>query len=55
MFRVFIDISDYKKYKEIYKNMMKSEFRGKFQLNNHNKEYINDKGINNIEKQHLSL
>jgi hypothetical protein len=44
-----MDISDYKKYKEIYKKLMKSEFRAKFQLNNQNKEYIKDKGIIKIQ------
>ncbi|MBG0768794.1 DUF4186 domain-containing protein [Methanococcus maripaludis] len=44
-----MDISDYKKYKEIYKKLMKSEFRAKFQLNNQNKEYIKNKGINKIQ------
>ncbi|MBA2863533.1 DUF4186 domain-containing protein [Methanococcus maripaludis] len=44
-----MDISDYKKYKEIYKKLMKSEFRTKFQLNNQDKEYIKDKGIIKIQ------
>jgi len=44
-----MDISDYKKYKEIYQKLMKSEFRAKFQLNNSDKEYIKNKGMDKIQ------
>ncbi|WP_459201056.1 DUF4186 domain-containing protein [Methanococcus sp. CF] len=45
-----MDISDYEKYKEIYKKLMKSEFRAKFQLNPQDKEYVKNKGIDAVEK-----
>ena len=45
-----MEIEDYVKYREIYKKLLNSKFRSKFSLNNKDKEYIKNKGIESVEK-----